>query len=65
MAVLKTVPSATVKSEDTAYGRSLTYCASEASGALPRPLRFPRRTSATGSISRSNATEHRSTPASG
>ena len=40
--------SATASSEDAAYGRSLTYCASAASGAPPRPLPLPRRTSATG-----------------
>ena len=59
-ALVNTVLSATASSEDAAYGRSLTYCASAASGAPPRPLPLPRRTSATGSTSSSSAAVQRS-----
>jgi hypothetical protein len=64
MAVRKTFPRATASIEDAAYGRSLTYCArlkATSRGAL-RPCW---RTSAIGSTSRSRATVHRSSVASG
>lgn len=62
---LNTVVIATESSEDAAYGRSLTYCASAASGAPPRPLPLPRLTSATGSTSSNSAAVQRSAVASG
>ncbi len=65
IALEKTPLSATASSEDAAYGRSLTYCASAASGAPPRPLPLPRLTSATASTSSSNAAVQRWSSASG
>lgn len=62
---LKTVVIATERRDEAAYGRSLTYCASAASGAPPRPLPLPRRTSATGSTSSRSAAVQRSADASG
>lgn len=65
IALENTPLSATASSEEAAYGRSLTYCASAASGAPPRPLPFPRRTSATASTSSSSAAVQRRSSASG